>query len=183
VCDPAWQDLAVRVFSDSLGGDAHRARQFFDVYEPIVRECPRRIDSFYMFAWWWNFTQKWQHVKFRIMLYMDEALLPACRERLIHFFDCPRLQRWAIDNPHLKIKRTWESYKWTAKDLIVAYTGDEDYRGKRKHGSLLKIAFFHKTRNIVSAAHRFVADARASVNPKFSYWEESHDRYRNRAAG
>src|SRR5882724_7672755 len=129
-----WKDLAVRIFASSLKSDVESARRFLEVYEPIVEECPHTVDSLHMFLWWWNFTQKWQHVKFRIMLYMDEPRLTECYWNMVHFFDCPRLQRWAIQNPDLKIRDTWESYKWIAKELIVDYTKDFEYRTKRKRG-------------------------------------------------
>jgi hypothetical protein len=169
VRDPNWKDLAVRIFSGQLNGDADTAKRFLEVYEPITAECPHPVNSLHMFTWWWNFTQKWQHVKYRIMLYMDASMLSDCRKHMIHFFDCPRLQRWAIQNPHLKIKNTWESYKWTAKELIVDYTKDDDYRSKRKHASLKKIVLFHKPKTMVTASGRFVSDAKPYLNPNFRY--------------
>jgi hypothetical protein len=122
-----------------------------------------------MFLWWWNFTQKWQHVKYRLLLYMDEATLPDCRRWMFPFFDCPKLQRWAIDNPDLKIRDTWETYKWTAKDFISKYTKDRDYQKKRKHGSLQKIGLFHKAHTMVTADGSPSLDAQSHMNPRFRY--------------
>ena len=34
-------------------------------------------------------------------------------------------------NHDLKIRDTWESYKWIAKDYIFEFTGDADYRDNK----------------------------------------------------
>jgi hypothetical protein len=42
-----------------------------------------------------------------------------------------------MNNMDQKIRNTWESYKFVAKDIICDFTKDEDYRrNKTKQGSL-----------------------------------------------
>jgi hypothetical protein len=167
--DPAWKDMTIRIFSLLLSGNLDSARRLFALYEPIIDECPHSVDSVYTFFWWWTFTQKWQHAKFRIMLYMNEPVLADFTKSAIHFFDDPQLQRWAIQHPELKIRDTWETYKYPAKDLIVDYTGDREFHSKQKRGSLYKIGHFHEEKTLITAECKFASDANCYLAQHFDY--------------
>lgn len=85
------------------------------------------------FLWWFNFIYKWQSTYFSFILRMPPHEYPKVSDQFLsdhlqHFFQTDDFQRWSICNPDLKIKNTWASYKWTAKDLIYNYNKDAHYR-------------------------------------------------------
>ena len=56
------------------------------------------------------------------------------------FFVTEDFQRWAILNNHLKIGKTWESYKLLPKELVLKSTNDPNYyENKIKVGSLSSV--------------------------------------------
>ena len=107
---------------------------FLNCFEPFIESCPYTIKTTYDFFWWLNFGMKWQDVSLRFHNgLISKSVLANCE----HFFECVEFQRWAITNPDLKIKDTWESYKYPAKQYILNYTGDMNYfLYKVKEGSL-----------------------------------------------
>lgn len=100
------------------------------------------ITTVSQFFWWVNFIFKWQAVYFRILLrilpqHRHMVNAPFLKDHFQHFFNSLDFQRWAIANPDLKIKNTWQSYKWHAKDVIYEFNKDANYRDhKVKMGSL-----------------------------------------------
>ena len=57
-----------------------------------------------------------------------------------HFYSPACFQRWSTENPDLKIKETWASYKFTAKNLLHDFNKDDDCRDhKLKKGSLSRL--------------------------------------------
>ncbi len=109
---------------------------FVEKYSLTLPYCPFEIKTCFEFVWWFNFTNKWQLVKHRVLEQKRFVNPKESHKKIIHFFDTPEFQKWSIDNPNLKIKNTLLSYKYTAKEFIVKYTGFEDYLLKPKVGSL-----------------------------------------------
>lgn len=101
-------------------------RLFYDRYQPIVNECPFVIKTTFDFIWWWNFTQKWQCVKYRKQSLLDPKLVP------LHFFENDEFQLWSFFNHDKKISTTFESYKMPAKNFICSYDKNNSYRDKKK---------------------------------------------------
>jgi hypothetical protein len=95
------------------------------------------------FWWWLNFAFKWQSVYYRLVsrttkreLITDEFL----QDNYNQFFDYADFQIWSMLNNDKKIGATWESYKLTAKQMILDYTKDQEYfDNKLKMGSLSSI--------------------------------------------
>ena len=105
-----------------------------DEIDALMATCPIPVNSVTTMMWWWNFTVKWSEVRFRSLTAVDD---PADFSNVRHFFDTNDFQRWSIANDDLKIKDTIASYKWTAKDFIHSFAGDDDYRDQKlKVGSL-----------------------------------------------
>lgn len=120
---------------------------FFERYLEPAEMAPFPLQSSFDWVWWFNFTNKWQHVKYRMLAYRPWRNPRKAMERIHHFFDTPEWQRWSIDNHDKKIGKTIESYKLAAKRYIVNVTGFQDYMTKPKVGSLNKIwaksGFYH----------------------------------------
>ena len=105
-----------------------------DEIDALMATCPIPANSVTTMMWWWNFTVKWSEVRFRSLTAVDDS---ADFANVRHFFDTDDFQKWSIANDDLKIKDTIQSYKWTAKDYIHDFAGDDDYRDKKlKVGSL-----------------------------------------------
>lgn len=105
-------------------------KYLFKRYQPIVEEAPFKIKTAFDFIWWWNFTQKWQCVKFRINCFTAPNI------NLIHFCDSEAFQKWSIVNHNEKIGDSVQSYKMPAKQFIYSYNPNRDYlEKKRKYGS------------------------------------------------
>lgn len=91
------------------------------------------IETALDFFWWLNFNFKWQATYFSMILRMARRdrkhVTPGfLSEHYQHFFIADDFQRWSMTNPNSKIRDTWESYKWPAKDLIFEFDRDADYR-------------------------------------------------------
>jgi hypothetical protein len=87
------------------------------------------VTSVFEFFWWLNFIFGWQAAHFRILLQAGRRPLddPFCERRYHQFYSPAYFQKWAMANPGLKIRKSWASYKFPARDLIYEFTGDEDY--------------------------------------------------------
>jgi hypothetical protein len=118
---------------------------WFDLIDRHIRQLNAPVSSVFEFFWWLNFIFKWQCVYFRILLRVDRfqrGLIDHqfCERYYHHFYSPAYFQRWSMDNPDLKIKDTWASYKFTAKNLIHDFNKDDNYRDhKLKIGSLSRL--------------------------------------------
>jgi hypothetical protein len=109
---------------------------FVDKYAMTLQHCPFEIKTCFDFVWWFNFTNKWQLVKYRLLNQRRFINPEKSIKKVIHFFDTPYIQKWSLENHDKKIKDTLITYKYTAKEFIVKYTGFEEYLNKPKIGSL-----------------------------------------------
>ena len=103
---------------------------------PQIEKSPVKIKTLFDFLWWMNFSLKWQHVSLR-MFYSIEDERFSIDKNFIHFFSAENFQNWSISNHDLKIKKTWKSYKYIAKECIYDFHKDEYYLlNKEKEQSL-----------------------------------------------
>ncbi len=103
---------------------------------PQIERSPVKIKTLFDFLWWMNFSLKWQHVSLR-MFYADETRRFSLDKNFVHFFSAKDFQAWSISNHDLKIKKTWKSYKYIAKECIFDFHKDENYLlNKEKEQSL-----------------------------------------------
>ncbi len=129
----------------------------FARFQPIVEECPFPIRTAHDFFWWFNFTQKWQHVKYRFLAPTTWNLNAKYGEEILHFYDSVPFQLWSLRNHDLKIRDTWESYKFTAKEYIYRFTKDRAHLALRKEQSLEKTFLVMENRVAVSSDFRAVS--------------------------
>jgi hypothetical protein len=123
--------------------------QYADWWQEMLfwhaKQAPCEIKSFFDLLWWLNFNFKWQSVFFRILLrvgknYRDNINQEYVDNYFDHFYASENFQKWSMLNPHLKIKATWDTYKFHAKDLIFKFTKDPVYRQEKlKRASLWKL--------------------------------------------
>lgn len=146
------QDYRNGIFKEFLkqhGMSDNAANYWFDLLVWHAEQAPCEIKSTFDLIWWLNFSFKWQNVWFRMLLRIDNRFHKNLNPTWIdkhyqHFFTSLDFQKWSMLNSDKKIKDTWASYKFTAKDYIYEYTKDAFYRdNKDKRGSLFRL-FIHK---------------------------------------
>ena len=131
-------------------------------YLPIAQYCPIPVETVHDFLWWWNFTQKWNNVKYRLLNFVAGAK----PENLISFYDTTEFQQWSLDTPtRIKMPAGILSYKKPAKDYVISFTKDESYKDKLKVGSLYRVL---EKINIAVLDSGFVkSEYENFVNPSF----------------
>lgn len=110
----------------------------FERLHPIVTEAPFPIRTTHDFFWWFNFSQKWQFVKYRAYEHTTWNMQARYGNSFSHFFDSVDFQLWSLQNHDLKHGGDWASYKSAAKDFLVELTRDEAQRHLKKWQSLEK---------------------------------------------
>ncbi|MFN7728007.1 MAG: hypothetical protein ACK5P7_02500 [Bdellovibrio sp.] len=126
--------LYLTLVGKQVGTD--RAGQLFERIRPIVHESPFPIKTTHDFFWWYNFSQKWQYVKFRFTEKAHWDLGARYGSHVIHFFDDPDFQKWSILNHDLKLFGNWSNYKFAAKEYLFNFTKDSSQRNLLKVQSL-----------------------------------------------
>ena len=133
----SWEKYIPTVYHKMFGTKI--AKNMVDVYEPLLDYCPFQLKSTFDWLWWFNFTNKWQHVKYRMLSFSPWEDPKNNFKKIIHFYDSPHWQRWSLDNHDKKMGSTLNEYKVPAKDFIVKYTKYNSYRSKLKLGSLSNV--------------------------------------------
>jgi hypothetical protein len=110
----------------------------FERLHPIVGEAPFPIRSAHDFFWWFNFTQKWQFVKYRCYEHTTWNLQAKYGQHIEHFFDSIDFQLWSLQNHDLKHNGSWATYKTAAKDFLFQVTKDPAQTQLKKWQSLEK---------------------------------------------
>lgn len=129
-----------------------------DLFEFLASKAPIPIETNFLFLWWLNFNIKWQSVYLRTLSYIAVRNRPNLTaeyvaERYLPFFCTEPFQQWSLNNPDKRIRDSWNSYKWVAKDIIFSFTGDEGYRRhKVKRGSLFFIILRKSSVNFMDDA-------------------------------
>jgi hypothetical protein len=117
-------------------GSAKSVDSIIEFLAPQVKKSPVKIKTLFDYLWWMNFSLKWQHVSLR-MIYATESANLRLDENIIHFFSAKDFQNWSISNHERKIKSSWKSYKYIAKECIFDFHEDENYLiNKEKEQSL-----------------------------------------------
>lgn len=133
-----YKDVAPQIIEAYIGAKGP-GKSIFEHFHPIVEESPFPIKTAHDFFWWLNFSQKWQHVKFRFIESKGWDLAAKYGSHIQHFYDSPSFQSWSLQNHDLKIRDTWQSYKFTAKEYLADFTKDPGQL------NLIKIQSLEKT--------------------------------------
>lgn len=151
-----------------------------DLFEFLASKAPIPIETNFHFLWWLNFNLKWQSVFLRTLSYLAPRNISGMnadyvRERYLPFFVTEDFQQWSLNNPDKRIKDSWNTYKWVAKDIIFAFTGDEGYRRyKVKRGSLFFIILRKFSWNFMDENFKLMQqiDVNAYRQPAFEPWRK-----------
>ncbi|SEB48282.1 hypothetical protein SAMN04489761_0973 [Tenacibaculum sp. MAR_2009_124] len=126
------------IISRKLGSSKYTS-DIIKYLEPVINKCPFEIITLYDYLWWMNFALKWQTVSMRL-LYGINRNAQDLEHNVYHFFKTPSFQSWSLSNHDKKIKDTWKSYKYIAKEIIYDYHNDKEYLvNKEKEPSLKEI--------------------------------------------
>lgn len=111
---------------------------YVDLFERLAGGAPVPLLSNFDRMWWINFTIKWQYVYLRLLSYAKRPLTADwARTKYLPFFGTEEFQLWSMNNIDSRVRDSWKSYKWPAKEVIYNFTKDTQYRdNKTKHGSL-----------------------------------------------
>lgn len=110
--------------------------------ERVCSKAPVVLTTHFDYLWWLSFAVKWQFVHTRMLAYTARRHVGGITGTYLgtkfdQFFNTDDFQLWSMSNMDKKIKDTWNTYKWPAKDYIYDFTNDDDYRkNKQKRGSL-----------------------------------------------
>jgi hypothetical protein len=139
-----YNETNITGFLTKMGLSLPAAKIWYAVLAEQIASTRRcEITTVKDFFWWYNFCYKWQSVQLRAIMRSQQdqpVSLEFLRSHVKHFFDTPDFQYWSMSNPDKKIRKNWAGYKYTAKDVIYEYTGDQDYyNNKVKVGSLINV--------------------------------------------
>lgn len=135
IFDDMDSDWSIIFDSDLHFEDPKVREEIVDGMRLQTAAAPLPIKSVFDFYWWVVFSLKWQIAYYRCFAWLP--LEGANMSNLQPFFYSDDFQRWSIVNHDLKIKDTWESFKFVSKDVIYKYTKDPVYRDtKLKEASL-----------------------------------------------
>jgi len=131
----------------SKGMNESNSNFWYDLLDHHIRtQAPGEVTTNFHFFWWYNFCFKWQNVYFRMLAPIDTHQRDRINLDFVNnyyqpFFTAENFQKWSILNHHLKLGKTWNSYKTECKKFIFDYNGDADYRDyKVKVGSLYQLS-------------------------------------------
>jgi len=149
---------------------------YFELFDRLNKTAPIEIRSNFDFMWWYNFATKWQACFCYMLFYtLPSNIGNITKEyldtRFISFYNTDEFQLWSMNNLDKRIKDTWKSYKWVAKEIIYDFTKDADYRDhKTKKGSLLPLLGYNTPQRFIDENMRFHTDF-----PLESYLEPEND--------
>jgi len=137
---------------------------YLDLFEKVQAASPVEIRTNFEHLWWLNFSLKWQAVHMRMLARAKASKVQKIngeylRTRYIQFYCTDEFQLWSMNNMDKKIRDTWKTYKFTAKDLIYEYTKDANYRdNKMKRGSLYNLLVQQDTFNFIDDSFTFLKE-------------------------
>lgn len=162
----AWTQSSIIQYLIPKVGPYH-AEQWFYLMEKIVRRAPIPVITVADWWQWINFTCKWSSVYFRLIscaranTIIDEYYL---KNYYFQFYGDYNFQQWSMHNKEDKIKGSWHTYKWKARQLVSDLCGQE-YNQKMKRGSLWRLIGFKKSAEIIDDSYNFIL----SIKPEEWY--------------
>ena len=130
-----YTEILPCVIARKLGSDKS-VDAIISYLEPQIKKSSVPVKTLFDYLWWMNFSLKWQHVSLR-MIYSMENINLSLDENIIHFFSAKDFQNWSVKHHDKKIKNSWKSYKYVAKEYIFDFHRDENYLiNKEKEQSL-----------------------------------------------
>lgn len=153
-----YEDVLEFIISRKLGTDRYTT-QIIDFINPQLKASPLTIVTLYDYLWWMNISLKWQTVSMRLIHGLERSAHDL-EETVFHFFKNTDFQQWSFSNPTAKIKETWPSYKYIAKEFIYRFHPDKDYLEKKeKEQSLREVIVYDEPPSILQYPRHLVRKA------------------------
>jgi hypothetical protein len=138
----AFSEKFITSFWVSVGIPVNSAKVWFRLLDEQIKNCGVYVYSNYDFLWWFNFLLEWQSEYFLFSLRSRHPLnFDYYQNYMFAFFNTIDHQLWSINNLDKKIKNTWSSYKFIAKNFIYSYNQDAGYRDNKIKGPSLNRLF------------------------------------------
>jgi hypothetical protein len=189
VHEPYNRNVFFEFFMQKMDGDEETARLHINLFEELCANAPIKLKTNFHVFWWFNFTMKWQTVYMRVLSFASERTVGALSKEYMEtyyaaYYNTDAFQLWSMNNIDERVKDSFRSYKWPAKQLIYGFTKDADYRdNKLKRGSLLYLMMQHSPYNFIDEHYGF---HRAIPSDEFyqedNSFSESTSRMRLRAS-
>jgi hypothetical protein len=128
-----WKKYAELFFALEIGKTVP-AQKIVETYIPLVDECPWKINTYFEFLWWVNFSFKYQYTLTRFLSYGTWNNPEFFYKKQIHFFNTLEFNSWSINNVQKYLLDN--DNKQIAKKYIIDYTDITSYEKKNKFASL-----------------------------------------------
>ncbi len=155
------RDLFLKLFN-TIVENIEENDFLLNLFEDLKAHAPVPIETNYDLLWWINFTLKWHTVFFRQIAFTSPRNVHRINKEYFDtyfftFFNTEEFQLWSMNNLDKRMKDTWNTYKWVAKELIYEYTKDAEYRdNKLKVGSLGSIVNGVPSHNFIDDTYSIV---------------------------
>lgn len=128
-----WKKIA-ELFFHAESGKTVPASKIVETYIPLVEECPWKIQSYFEFLWWINFSLKYQHVLVRSFGYGNWKDPKFYFSKMIHFYNTDEFNMWSINNVQKYLLD--KDNKKLPKEYIIDFTNIDSLKKQRKRSSL-----------------------------------------------
>lgn len=118
-----------------------------------LKSCPTHQNNIWDLFWWYNFTWKWMYVYFRFFLFFkNENKINQLwlKNNYFPFFDTVDYQQWSMNSKEEKHHKSFDSYKFVAKNFVSKFLKSKDFMTKSKKKSLPKIIFLRSKTNAIT---------------------------------
>lgn len=135
----------------AMGYDVKAGWEVLAHFEPCLSECPTPVRTTAEYLWWFEFSQKWQNVKYKFLESVTWDKRATYGTHVRHFFDTEAFQIWSLHHPDEKIRDDWASYKYPAKNFIYDFFKDPSQTALAKIESLEKLYHVKQMRYAVTS--------------------------------
>ena len=133
-----WIDVMPKMYLNMFDGNKEQTTSFVQRYNRTIAKCPFPIVSVFDWVWWFNYTNKVQHVLLRDLAFEPETAKTYLEKHKSFYYTLDFL-KWSLDNHDKKIRTGYGSYKYTSKNFIEKYTGFKEHHGRIKVGSRTRL--------------------------------------------
>jgi hypothetical protein len=135
-------------FYNKLSGKEELNKFYVDYFGKLFTVSPIKLISVLDHLWWLDFCLRWQHGEYYYVTFFTQKKLLSknyMETNYVSFFDTNDFQLWSMNNLDKRIKDTWESYKYPAKEIILEFTNDKEYFDNKVKGlSFIPNHYFDK---------------------------------------
>jgi hypothetical protein len=135
-------------FYNKLSNNIELNKFYVEYFSKLFNKSPIKLTSILDHLWWLDFCLRWQHGKYYYVTFFTKNKLLSkdyMETNYLSFFDTIEFQLWSMNNLDKRMRDTWESYKYPAKEIIHEFTKDNYFfENKVKGLSFVPNHFFDK---------------------------------------